>query len=204
VHHVPSSPPPLSLFLYVYSIHYELMDNDMWALLNEFQISITALCDTHVHISSSKYNQGDMLKQTEIREDFGSVIVKVLDDDFWPCNDAGLQVRNGTNHGILFAVWAERWKKNGIKAQKAAIVMIFKAVWSVSQLYMYKIIIDFGIKENDLWVLGVCVGVFLVMVALNWYSDNVLEVNRGRSGFRKDLRGMSAYPCMSAYVCMCV
>jgi hypothetical protein len=161
----------------------------MWAPLNEFEISITSLTDSHVNIDSAKYKEGETLKHTQIRETFGSTHVKVLDDDYWPSNEAGLQVRHGTSHGILFAVWAERWKKNGIKAKKAAAVMVFKAVWSVLQLYMYKIIIDYGIKENDLWVLGVCVGVFLAMVAANWHSDNVLEVNRGRSGFRKDLRG---------------
>ena len=107
------------------------MDNDMWAPLNEFEISITSLTDSHVNIDSAKYKEGETLKHTQIRETFGSTHVKVLDDDYWPSNEAGLQVRHGTSHGILFAVWAERWKKNGIKAKKAAAVMVFKAVWSV-------------------------------------------------------------------------
>jgi len=174
----------------VKSFKYELMDNDSWALMNEFQIVICDLCETHVDIASSKCStNGQPLTPTMIRPEFGSMIVKVLDDDFWPSNEAGLEVKNGTKHGILFALWGERWKKNGIKAKTSAAVMIFKAVWSVAQLYMYKIIIDYGIKEKDLWVLGVCVSVFLIMVCVNWWADNVLEVNRGRSGSRKDFRG---------------
>ena len=110
--------------------------------------------------------------------------------------EARSRVAQHTNKLVL-EFWKERWVARGKKAKITAALMASKGVLAVTQLYLYKIIIDGCIKQDNLqkltYVLAACVGMDVYV----WLADRKILDFRGRSGIRKDLRNWLARKWLS-------